>query len=1101
MAFVHLDIKTGYSFMKSTIKIPELIKKAKEDGMESLAITDAKNLHGAIQFYKACKQASIKPIIGIELTVDGFDREQRIIMLAKNNEGYQNLLKLSTKNQKELIPLDFLLSHANNCVIILPFHSTQISQFVHASDDQGLVSFIEQWPDHTKIGVSRFDLDHIDALSNYRDHLVAIGRVVMLDNDDYDAYRYLLKMESEQTEIDEKRHYLFTQGEAETFFHNYPELIERSKELADECKVTFDFDQQMLPRFPIDSNQSAIDYLKELTYLSLEDYYSNQNYSIAKKRLDHELSIIHNMGFSDYFLIVWDFVRYAKEQNILVGPGRGSAAGSLVAYLLNITEVDPIEYDLLFERFLNPERVSMPDIDIDFLDYRRHEVIEYVKDKYGEDYVAQIGTFSTFKARSIIRELAKAFDLNDGDLQFILKEMPSDSSTSIVEGVKRSTSLLDYIKNNQNLQRFFKIARLLEGLPRNLSTHAAGIVMHDEPLVDHVPLTLDSSDAYLTQYPMEDLEQLGLLKMDFLGLRNLTTIENIMKMINRFEPKKIDLNSISLSDPLTLKALALGDTVGVFQLESEGMQNVLKQLKPSQFEDVVAVNALYRPGPMAFIDTYIKRKHNEETTEYLHDDLKPIISKTYGVLIYQEQIMQLANLFAGFSYAQADLLRRAISKKKKEDIDHAKLQFVEGCLENGYQETLANELFAWIERFADYGFNRSHAVAYSMISFQLAYFKANYPVYFYTELLNTTVGQAGKRNQLIKEAKRKGIELLKPDINRSFAKDQPEKGNIRLGLLSIKGLSYPVIQEVLKKRSDGPYQSLFDFCLRVSLNIVNRQSIELLVLSGAFDLFNVERASLLATIDHAMEQGELFGDDHGEGSLLSDVLQLDVRYQDVEPFSQMQKLLNEKELLGMYVSHHPLGVNRHIIRSKGFIDLYHLKDQPDKSKVHLLAGVQSIRQIRTKRGESMAFVLLTDETDEFDSVLFPDVYRDCRAWLKEEQFVKIEGTKETRQNKDQIIVRAIEPIDMEQLSVQEEEKERLFIKMQNGYDMDEALLKIQHIVDRFPGSIPIYLYKEDNQRTYKLSESYFIDPHYKAIQSLKAIFNDRNVVLKKAKNN
>ncbi|WP_440896094.1 DNA polymerase III subunit alpha [Amphibacillus sp. Q70] len=1101
MSFVHLQVKSGYTFMNSTIKIDQLIKKAKRDGMTAVALTDRNVLHGAIEFYQACRAENITPIIGMETTVEVNDQLNQIIVLAKSSKGYRSLMNMSSiiqTSEQPKITLPQFTEHIFDCMVILPLQTTSLSEYVKNKDLDALTEFVDLWPVKPMIGLTRFELDTLDICKELSFSFVGLGDVHYLEQTDQQAYFYLRAIDKKsKTEGNEDQHYrhFFTQEEALAYFKDYPELIDQTVKVANECQLSLTFEQQLLPQFPLEDGQESSIYLRQLCEQALVEKYPNTDQAQVESRLNYELSIINQMGFSDYFLIVWDFVRYAKSQNILVGPGRGSAAGSLVAYLLDITNIDPIRYNLLFERFLNPERISMPDIDIDFSDYRRNEVIDYVKEKYGQPYVAQIGTFGTFKTRSTIRELAKVFQLSSEDLTFILNEIPAQGAKSIVKTIKSSQVLLDYIKQNEYLQRFFRIASLIEGLPRNMSTHAAGVIIHDQRLVEFVPLISDSSGNILTQYAMNDLEKIGLLKMDFLGLRNLTTIERILKMIARYEREKVDLNQIPLNDQATFALFQAGETNGVFQFESQGMKNVLKNLKPTSFEDVVAVNALYRPGPMDFIETYIKRKNGQEKVSYIHQDLKPILSKTYGVLIYQEQIMQLAQHFAGLSLGKADLLRRAVSKKKRTNIEELQQQFIDGCLAKGYSKQIIDEIFSWILRFANYGFPRSHAVAYSMTAYQLAYLKANYPVYFLTELLNTVTGEKEKLTQFIKEAKQHQIKSLPPSINKSYYYFQPENEQIRMGLSSIKGLSYPVVNEIIQERRNGSFKNLFDFCLRVSMKIVNRATIETLALAGVFDEFGVERASILASIDQAIEQGELFGGLGDQKSLFGDSLNLEDNYQKVEPFDLLEKLNFEKDLLGLYISDHPLEINRRTLRAKGIMDLVYFYQSEQIKDIAFAGVIQNIKTIRTKRGDSMAFVRLIDENLEIEGVIFPDLYREVRPWLEEQMFVTIKGKKELRQGKEQMIVQEVSPLNLAELSTNNKQELRLFIKIDYSEDLDSDLIMIEKLAKSYPGPIPVVIHQADLNKTSLLAEQYYIANQYRALESLKKHFGKDNVVL------
>ncbi|WP_117161814.1 DNA polymerase III subunit alpha [Paraliobacillus sp. X-1268] len=1114
MAFTHLQVRSGYSMMKSTVKLNKLVEQAKEFKMDAIALTDENVLHGAVSFYRLCINADMKPIIGMVISVQENTGETiQIIALAKNNQGYKNLLQISSIIQTAgigFIDQKDLLVYGKDIIFILPVANSALEHLAEANKAEEMAVYINEWnkviPDlPIYIGIQSIDKSNFSILKQVCDTLpneaVAISDVRYLRREDHKAYDCLRAMEqgkkwAYQTETSAREnHYYKTPEEVARSYEQWPELIQKASEVVDQCNVKLVLDQPTLPKFPLAETHEKAAYLKELCEKAFITKYPNATADI-RNRLERELDVINRMQFSDYFLIVWDFVQYAKQHSIMVGPGRGSAAGSIVAYLLDITEVDPIRYDLLFERFLNPDRVSMPDIDIDFSDHRRDEVIAYVKEKYGKDHVAQIGTFGTFATRSVIRELCKTMEITAEEQSFILKEIPNQGAKSVAESLRYSTSLMDYVKQSNQLQQLFKIATKLEGLPRHLSTHAAGIVISESPLVESTPLTTSGNEEmYLTQFAMKDIEAVGLLKMDFLGLRNLTLIERIVRTVEQNEKRSIIVKDIPLNDRATFELLQRGGTNGVFQLESQGMQRVLKDLYPTEFEDIVAVNALYRPGPMEFIPTYVNRKHGKEPMNYAHPDLKAILEPTYGVLIYQEQIMQISNKMAGFTYGQADILRRAVSKKQKEQMEQLEQQFIQGCITNGYQQKVAEELFTWIIRFSNYGFNRSHAVAYSLISYQLAYLKANYPAYFLTDILSSVAGQHDKISLYAKEAKELGIEILQPSINKSYGGFMVEKGNIRMGLWSIKGIGNQVIKEILQARKAGKFKHLFDFCLRVPVQIVNRPALEALIMAGAFDETNNDRAKLLATIDQALEQGELFSDFEDQTSFFRDDLQLDVSYVEVEPFTTMQQLALEKDLLGMYVSSHPLTVYREKFRANGYLSLTQLQNMIGKNNRHTVVVVQQIKVIRTKRGDQMAFLTLADEEMEMDAVVFPDVYREINRWIKEEMLVVIKGKSEERQNKIQLLVTQISQFD-DMLLEEVSNKQRLFVQVDQQTERD-ALQLLKQLAEKHPGKTPVIVYHSHKDVTYQLAPTYNLELERECLRKLNDTLGKENVVVKK----
>ena len=680
------------------------------------------------------------------------------------------------------------------------------------------------------------------------------------------------------------------------------------------------------------------------------------------------------MGYADYFLIVEDFMQFAREATILTGPGRGSSASSLVAYALQITQVDPLHYDLLFERFLNPERVSLPDIDIDFLDTRRQEVIQYVAKKYGKQYVAQIITFGTLSAKAVARDVARMFNFDSETLEMISKLIPNKHGITLQQAYDQSDKLREWIASEQIRGKWFNAALKLEGLPRNASTHAAGVVLSPVPLVDVVPIEDGHDGIYLTQWPMQEVEQAGLLKMDFLGLRNLTILEQIRRSIQYTHDLHIDFNRIPFQDEATFHLLQNGDTSGIFQLESDGMRQALRDIRPTHFLDIVAVNALYRPGPMEFIAVYARRKHGQEPVIMPHPALEPILRETYGVIVYQEQIMRIANVMAGFTIGEADLLRRAVSKKKREVLEEQRNAFVNGAMHQGFPAQIAEEVYALIVRFADYGFPKSHAVAYSVISYQMAYLKANFPVNFYAALLTNATGNADKLAQILAEAKVRGIEILPPSINKSMRHFKVESGKIRFSLSAIKGVPQPFLQKLIAVRTEKqqPFTDIFDVAVSLSAMQFNRKIIEPLVKAGAFDDFSKDRAILLATIDAAAKQAELIRPNEGADLFGGSMFAFGTpKHVQVEPISEKMKLQFEKEVLGFYLSDHPI-VKERAKWPQVNVTVQSLLTMRENTFIKMIGFVTEVRQLRTKKGELMAFAQLEDEFGTVSLTLFPN---------------------------------------------------------------------------------------------------------------------------------
>lgn len=1118
MAFTHLQVRSGYSIMSSTITIDKLVKKARELQFDAIALTDDHVLYGAIPFYKACTANGIKPIIGMSVTVMTNEETQACILLAKNNKGYKNLIKISSHiqlSQEDRITLSELELHSDHLICILSTIDTKLESLLLNETHDKVKSYLDtSWGmfqhGDLYLAIQGHGLEKERKVNNsvkafheiYQIPAAAWNDVRYLNEKDDIAYDCLHAMKQDEkwplqlTDSSIKSRHLRSTAEMEEVFQSFwPEVLTNTETIKNQCQVTFDFDQRMLPSFPVPDQLDAHTYLEKLCWTNVEQKYENITEEVSD-RLTYELSIIQSMQFSDYFLIVWDFIAYAKENKIMVGPGRGSAAGSLVSYVLGITEVDPLQYDLLFERFLNPERVTMPDIDIDFSDNRRDEVIEYVRHKYGEEHVAQIITFGTFAARSLLRELIKTIGIDQQDANFILKEIPVQAKHSITEYVKESNDLQQYIKQSAPLKTLFSVAAKLEGLPRHISTHAAGVVISDQPLTEYVPLTIGTNETYLTQFPMNDLEAIGLLKMDFLGLRNLTLLERIIRTIEYSTKQHITLTGIPAEDSQTYRLLQKGKTNGVFQLESQGMKQVLTQLKPTTFEDIVAVNALFRPGPMENIPVYIGRKHGQEKVAYPHPDLKPILEKTFGVLIYQEQIMQIAHKIAGFSLGEADVLRRAVSKKQQTVMEEQKESFIQGCLTNGYPENTAEEIFKWIVKFSNYGFNRSHAVAYSMISYQLAYLKAHFPGSFFAELLSSSANQQEKVYAYIKELKELGLTLAPPSVNKSFGKYSVEKDRIRMGLLSIKGLGNQVVKEIIQTRKNGSFKSLFDFCLRVSLKTIKRQSLEILIMAGAFDELHENRASLLASIDRALEQGELFKEFTDQASLFQNKLDINAEYVDIEDFSLTRKLSDEKELLGVYISSHPLANHRSLLINNGYVSMAKAQKMIGKKKVKSAGIVQAFKKIRTKRGDPMAFVTIGDETGDMEAVIFPDLFRDAHRWLEEDMIITFSGNIEARNNQSQWLLSEINIFKREEWN--QKRKQRLFIKL-TEQNSKNALSVIKETAKLHKGNSPVIVYYQESRKTYQLSQDYMINPENDCLQALRKHFGNHNVVLEEQK--
>jgi DNA polymerase-3 subunit alpha len=1115
LSFVHLHVRSGYSLLNSTAKISDLVKKASELGFHSLALTDENVLYGAIPFYKECKRYGIKPIIGMiaHVKLEG-EEAYPFVLLAKSNLGYRHLMKISSAIQTkaaEGIPEKWLYHYRHDLIAITPGRNGHVETLLRQQQRTKALEMVTRYKrlfgdDAFYIAIQRHGIKNDDdwqrELIRLSDEtntpIVATNDVHYIEKEEAFVHDCLLAIKQGMKLHDEGRiklpndeYYLKSVNEMTTLFADLPEAMTNTEKIAAQCHVEIELGNMKLPKYPIPTNQSADDYLHDLCLKGLYERISSPS-SAYLERLHYELKVIKTMNFSDYFLIVWDFMNFARKQGIVTGPGRGSAAGSLVAYVLYITNVDPLEHGLLFERFLNPERVSMPDIDIDFPDERRDEVIQYVANKYGTQHVAQIITFGTFGARAALRDVGRVMGITVAETERLTKQIPNKLGITLQEAYEQSPPFKEAVNASPMLQKLFATALKLEGLPRHTSTHAAGVVISEQPLSDIVPLQQGHGEIYLTQYPMDVLEQLGLLKMDFLGLRTLTFIGNICTLIRQKTGTTVDLQTIPFDDEKTYALLSRGDTSGIFQLESEGMKKVLKQLKPSQFEDIVAVNALYRPGPIDYIPAYIKRKHGHETVTYLHRDLEPILKSTYGVLIYQEQIMQIAAQMANFSLGQADLLRRAVGKKKKDILDQEREHFVKGCIEKGYDEKVAHELYDLIVRFANYGFNRSHAVAYSMLAYQLAYLKAHYPLYFYAALLTSVIGDEEKISYYIQEMKQKQMVLLPPSINQSRYPFSIENGNIRYSLAAIKHVGAAAVKAIVEERRKRPFSDLFDFCTRLSGKSVNRKTVESLILAGCFDEFGVDRAVLLASVDVALEHAELMGPYiDGDGDLFTNELSLKPKYVEAPSLSLDEKLEYEKELLGVYVSPHPVSPYVKRFQAAGAWMIAHVVKEKIEQNVRIGAYIFRERKTRTKKGEEMAFFTISDESGEIEAVAFPDVYHRCQSLLKKGEVLLLEGKADIRGTNVQFVIKRV--LSIEQLH---EYGRALYVKICPDHIVAGKLPLLKDMLQKHRGHIPVFLYYEKERKTVKLSEEYEVNASNECLTELRELLGSKYVVLK-----
>lgn len=1124
MGFVPLHIHSEYSLLESSCRIDALVAQASAFGFSALALTDKANMYGALKFYTACKKAGIKPILGLEADIVELDlqgdpqRKQwsKILLYAQNMEGYKNLLKLSTlmqtKRDGDITPITYeeLSQHSKGLVALSSGPEGVIQE--HLANEAGnneslkkkLQYYLQSFPDRFFLGLE----DHgtgldktinlqLQSLSReFHIPLLCAHETYYLKAEDANAHDVLICIKqgeklnnTDRFKLPTGEYYFKSQSEMEKLFSS--EELAETKRLADMCSLEIKLGEIALPKYPVPNGRDSFEYLRELCHAGVKKRYQTITPKI-ENRLQYELEIIQSMKFEDYFLIVWDFMKYAHDVKMITGPGRGSAAGSLVAYVLEITNVDPIRHNLIFERFLNPERITMPDIDIDFPDNRRDEVLRYVAKKYGTDNVAQIITFGTLAARAAVRDAGRVMDFSPALIDQTAKNIPSRPGISLTNALKESPGLQQAFNSDPSVKKLIEIAMTLEGLPRHASTHAAGVVLSGAPLVNTVPLQSGHDGISLTQYSMEWLEAAGLLKMDFLGLRNLSLIENILLSIEKNEHIKIELDEIPFTDPKTFQLLSQGDTTGVFQLESDGMRKVLQQLKPTEFEDIVAVNALYRPGPMQNIPDYIAGKNGQKKVEYMHPDLEPILKSTYGVIVYQEQIMQIATKAAGFTLGEADLLRRAVGKKKREILMREREHFVAGCLKQGYDEKSADALYDLIVRFADYGFPRSHAVAYSVIAYQLAFLKANYPIHFMAALLSSVIGNHDKVNQYIKESKQKGIHIFSPSIKKSTPIFTPEQSGIRFGLLAVKNVGLNAIRTLMEENKKEPFQDLFEICARCPQKAVNKRTLESLIFAGALDDLGEDRAVLLATLETAIEYGEEFQEISRKNQmyLFDDDINLPKpSYVSVQPFQDSEKLKFEKESLGFFFSSHPLERFRSVLKSWAAANIAGIKGKDSSIRLGVL--IDKVRVIKTKKGELMAFLSISDETGETEAVVFPKVYEQYHGLLQKGQQLFLEGSVEQRNDALQVLINKIKPIQELKLK----DQSAVFIKIDKQHRSPEHLNAIKTILDSSKGTVPVVLIYEETRQKVQISQK--IEATEDLFLELQSITGEGNVVFKR----
>ena len=1071
-SFVHLHLHTEYSLLDGAIRMKELMKKAAELGMPAVAITDHGNLFGAIEFYQEATRAGVKPIIGCEAYVAPGSHKDRpssrrdaayhFTLLAENERGYRNLVKLVSAAHLDgfhyapRIDKELLAAHSKGLIGLSGCLAGEVNSAIQANNIEKATASAAEYRDI--LGVKNFFIEMHDhgmeaqlkcnrvlpkIARDLGIGLVAANDVHFLRRSDHDAHDVMLCIGTGKMVQDENRMryvpelYFKSPAEMRELFRDFPQSIANTLEIGERCHVDLEFGRSKYPEYPVHPGKTRESYLRELCYQGLRERYGERAMSDAElgKRLDYELGVLEKTGFVSYLLIVWDFIHFAKERGIPVGPGRGSAAGSMVAYVLGITDIDPLQYGLIFERFLNPDRVSPPDIDVDFCEARRGEVLEYVRKKYGERRVAQIITFGKLKAKSVVRDVGRVMGLSYRDADRIARMIPNELNITLDSAVEKNSELKRAVATEPATRQLFEYAKILEGLSRNAGVHAAGVVIADRDLSDYIPLCRDvKGNDVISQYPMGPLNDLGLLKMDFLGLKTLTVIEDTLALIHRREPN-FSLKKIPLDDAEAFDLYNCGETIGLFQMESGGMTSTARQFDVRKIDDIIALIALYRPGPMDLIGDYIKRKKGLTKIRYEHPLLERICADTYGVMIYQEQVMAAASKLAGYSLAQGDLLRRAMGKKDKEKMAKERQNFIQGCARtNKIPEKKANTIFDLLEKFAGYGFNKSHSAAYGLISYQTAYLKAHYPVEFMAGLLSNEINNTEKISVFVGECKRMGIDILPPDINKSGLKFTPESSvraplansrtasenarsamAIRYGLAAIKHVGESAMAIAIRERDrNALFTSLEDFCTRLDTRVANRKMLESLVKSGAFDFLGRERAELFACIDEALSASAAAQRDRvaGQVSLFDETTaSIASRKRSITSWSEHEKLSYEKELLGFYVSGHPLDAYVDLFAARNYQSIASLAELDDRASFRIAGAVVEVQKKFTRKdGKPFAIVWVEDLTDMLEVVIWNELYLKISSVLAAGRVIEIRGALDKRDDALRATAQDVKPL-------------------------------------------------------------------------------------------
>ena len=1138
--FTHLHLHTQFSLLDGACRLGELVSRAKELGMTSLAITDHGNMYGAVDFYRECKKQGVKPIIGCEVYVaprSRYDKDKNfdskynhLILLVKNEIGYKNLIKMVSLSYTEgfyfkpRIDRDLLEKYSDGLVCLSACVAGEIPQLLLQRDYDGAKRSAEWF--NTVFGDGNFYLEMqnhgldeervvVDGVKRLSADtgipLVATNDVHYVRQQDAEIQQVLICIatnhilgEDTGLEFHSDNFYLKSESEMSELFRDTPSAIENTQKIADACNFDFEFGNTKLPYFATPNDMDHFEFFRQMCYKGLYKRYGKSVPQSYIDRLEYELETVNKMGYTDYYLIVQDFVRFAKSKDIPVGPGRGSGAGSLAAYCIGITDLDPMKYDLIFERFLNPERVSMPDFDIDFCYERRGEVIEYVTQKYGADHVAQIVTFGTLQTKAALRDVGRVMGMPYARVDSVVKMIPKSFHISIDEAVQKSKELRNAMEEDSQIKRLVEIARKVEGMPRNTSTHAAGVVITHDPVSSYVPLAMND-DLVVTQYIMTTLEELGLLKMDFLGLRTLTVIDDAAKASG------VDINTIPIDDAEVYKLFSRGQTEGIFQFESSGMKQMLTNLKPTGLEDLIAATSLYRPGPASQIDTFVHNSNNPQDITYDTPMLEPILKNTYGCMVYQEQVMQIFRELAGYSFGRADVVRRAMSKKKHDVMEKERASFVDGCAKNGISSDVANGIFDKMSDFASYAFNKSHAACYALVAYRCAYLKKYHPSNFMAALLTSVLDDSNKVARYIAECKRLGIRLAPPDINSSMKGFTA--GNDRVinyGLLGIKNLGNDFIEDIIKERKNGRFKDIFDFCTRLQGGKFNRRAVEALIQCGAFDGLGANRKQMLSALPVILTniEAKYRRTMYGQVGLfdISDDFSDNFELPNVEEYSKSELLQMEKEMTGLYLSGHPMDKYDGYVKKSGCVRTYDVLEAgkemsqiKDGSSVKLCGTVTriSVKQTRTSN-MSMAFVTLEDLYGTVEIVLFPKIFAKYSEMITPNNVVAVSGTVSIEEEKEpKILVNAvIKPtVDNSQIGAASKQKRTgLFLKFKSKND--ENIAKVKGILQDYKGDFPMYYYLDDEKKYIKAQSYNFVKYDDNLVKTLKNILGEGNVAVR-----